>query len=339
MTPTTRPEAGSRADLRRAFVRASSDWAEAALLPASSDAGSRSYWRLASQPTSIVMDAPPADNDLRAWLTMHALLATGGVRVPEVLAHDFEQGFALLEDLGAATLLDCVRADNANRWFDAAITQLLRLQAIAPPPDLPAYDTPLLQRELGLFADWFVGRELGLVLDSAERAGWQSVCHFLVEQAVAQAQVLVHRDFMPRNLMPVDDELAVIDFQDAVRGPIAYDPLCLFRDAFVSWPDAQVDAWLKSYHTRAGKAGLPVPAWTSFCRDVELIGVQRHLKVLGIFARLKHRDAKPKYLRDAARFMAYLEAVLPRHPQLQPLRLLLRDRVRPALAAQPADQA
>ena len=163
------------------------------------------------------------------------------------------------------------------------------------------------------------------VLDAAYR--------HLIDAALAHPQVLVHRDFMPRNLMPAVDGPAVLDFQDAVRGPIAYDPLSLFKDAFLSWPDERVLAWLARYHARAADAGLPVPALERFMRDADLIGVQRHLKVMGIFARLHHRDAKPKYLADAPRFLAYLDAVLPRHPALAPLAGLIDRHVRPALAA------
>jgi hypothetical protein len=149
--------------------------------------------------------------------------------------------------------------------------------------------------------------------------------------------VLVHRDFMPRNLMPVgahaEGDVAVLDFQDAVRGPIAYDALSLFKDAFLSWPEARVDAWLARYHARAVEAGLPVPDFARFRRDADWIGVQRHLKVMGIFARLNHRDAKPRYLEDAPRFLAYLDSVVPRYPELAPLAAILERHVRPALSA------
>jgi hypothetical protein len=152
----------------------------------------------------------------------------------------------------------------------------------------------------------------------------------LIDAALAQPQVLVHRDFMPRNLMPVADGPAVLDFQDAVRGPVAYDALSLFKDAFISWPQARVDGWLARYHARALDAGVPVPPLARFRRDADWIGVQRHLKVLGIFARLHHRDDKPKYLADAPRFLAYLDAVVPAYPELQPLLAILARHVRPA---------
>ncbi|MDQ3495741.1 MAG: phosphotransferase [Pseudomonadota bacterium] len=306
--------------------------ATASLARASTDAGFRSYWRVsAGGDTCIVMDSPPALEDVRPWLRVHALLEAAGVRVPRVLAEEVAEGFLLLEDLGSETLLQVLDAGNTDALFDAALTQLLRLQSIAVPAWLPAYDQALLSRELQLFEAWFLGRHLGVTLTAVERDALASVHRVLVHAALAQPQVLVHRDFMPRNLMPVGDGPAVLDFQDAVVGPIAYDPLCLFKDAFLDWPQDRIDGWLDQYHARAAAAGLPVPPRARFRRDVDLVGVQRHLKVLGIFARLHHRDGKPKYLQDAPRFITYLDAVLPRHPELAPLSALLERYVHPAL--------
>ena len=303
------------------------------LVRASVDAGFRSYWRTERyQPSRIVMDSPPDREDVRPWLRVRGLLEDGGVRVPRVLAEDIEPGFLLLEDLGAATYLQVIDADNADALFDAALTQLLQLQAIAPPADLPAYDEALLARELHLFDEWFLGHHLGMALAGCDVEALKLVYRRLIDTALAQPQVLVHRDFMPRNLMPVVDGPAVLDFQDAVRGPIAYDVLSLFKDAFVSWPQARVAGWLERYHARAVEAGLPVPPLEHFRRDVDWIGVQRHLKVIGIFARLQHRDHKPKYLQDVPRFFAYLDAVLPKYPELAPLRELIEDKVKPAMA-------
>ena len=303
------------------------------LVRASTDAGFRSYWRTPGhQPSRIVMDSPPDKEDVRPWLRIRALLEAGGVRVPQVLAQDPARGFLLLEDLGADTLLQVIDDANADDLFDAAIAQLLKLQAIVPPADLPAYDEALLARELRLFDEWFLGRHLGMALDCGELETLELAYRHLIDSALAQPQVLVHRDFMPRNLMPVAGGPAVLDFQDAVRGPIAYDPLSLFKDAFLSWPQPRVDAWLDRYHARALDAGLPLPPLPRFRRDADWIGVQRHLKVIGIFARLDHRDGKPKYLADVPRFFAYLEGVLPRYPQLAPLHALIERRVKPAMA-------
>ena len=310
------------------------------LLRASTDAGFRSYWRTSGHApgttasSAIVMDSPPDKEDVRPWLQIRDLLEAGGVRVPQVLARDVDAGFLLLEDLGVDTFLHVVGDANADALFDAAITQLLKLQAITPPGDLPAYDEALLMRELRLFDEWFLGRHLGIVLGEDALQSLDLVYRQLIDAALAQPQVLVHRDFMPRNLMPADGGPAVLDFQDAVRGPIAYDAVSLFKDAFVSWPQSRVDGWLDRYHARALDAGLPIPALERFRHDADWIGVQRHLKVLGVFARLHHRDHKPRYLDDASRFLGYLDSVLPHYPQLHPLLAILDRHVRPALARQ-----
>ena len=322
--------------------RARLEWSRAAtgepaleLVRASADAGFRSYWRgvRADGRTVVVMDSPPDREDVRPWLALRDVLEAGGVRVPRVLARDVDAGFLVLEDLGVETLLQVIDASNADAHFDTAIGQLLRVQAIDCPADLPEYDEAMLARELRLFDEWFLGRHLGVTLDCTDLETLDLVYRRLIDNALVQPKVLVHRDFMPRNLMPVDGGPAVLDFQDAVRGPVAYDALSLFKDAFLSWPEARVDAWLDAYHARALAAGLPVPPLARFRRDADFIGVQRHLKVLGIFARLCHRDDKPRYLADAPRFLAYLDAVVPRHPELAPLMRVLDRHVRPALQA------
>lgn len=340
--PASSPNAtptDARAEDRLTWARAAAGEPDLALDRASMDAGFRSYWRgtKADGGTVIVMDSPPDKEDVRPWLRIRALLETGGVRVPRVLAEDAGRGFLLLEDLGHRTYLHVFEADarDADAMLDAAVAQLLKLQAIAPPNDLPAYDEALLTRELRLFDEWFLGTHLGVSLDCDDLEGLDRVYRFLIDAALAQPQVLVHRDFMPRNLMPLadGDGPAVLDFQDAVRGPIAYDALSLFKDAFWSWSSERVEAWLDRYHARALDAGLPVPSRERFRRDADWIGVQRHLKVMGIFARLNHRDGKPKYIADAPRFLAYLDGVLPRYPELAPLAALLDRHVRARLTA------
>ncbi len=317
---------------------------DATLARASVDAGFRSYWRASANGSSapaslIVMDSPPDKEDVRPWLRIRALLETGGVRVPNVLAEAVDEGFLLIEDLGTDTYLQVIDDDNADALFDQALTQLQRLQAIAPPPDLPVYDEALLARELRLFDEWFLGHHLGMKLDCGALETLDLTYRLLIDSALAQPQVLVHRDFMPRNLMPVADGPAVLDFQDAVRGPVAYDAMSLFKDAFLSWPEARVDGWLDRYHARAATAGLQVPDRPRFRRDADWIGVQRHLKVIGIFARLDHRDHKPKYLEDVPRFFRYLGGVLPRYPELAPLQDFIESRVLPAIAARPGTPA
>lgn len=358
MSPTDTTLAAREA-ARLAWARAATGDATFELHRASTDAGFRSYWRGASTGSGsgtvrtgeatagaaaasmIVMDSPPDLEDVRPWLRIRDLLEAGGVRVPRVLAQDVEAGFLLLEDLGADTYLHVIGLHNADALLDAAVGQLLKLQAIPCPADLPAYDAAMLTRELRLFDEWYLGRHLGLALDAGDLEILGEAYRRLVDSALDQPQVLVHRDYMPRNLMPIADVAlegtgaegpAVLDFQDAVRGPIGYDPISLFKDAFLSWPEDLVDTWLARYHARASAAGLPVPALERFRRDADLIGLQRHLKVIGIFARLHHRDAKPKYLTDVPRFFEYLDGVLPKYPELAPLAEFLARRVRPALA-------
>ncbi|HZH43704.1 MAG TPA: phosphotransferase [Lysobacter sp.] len=336
MTATDTVPLDARADARLAWARRAAGEPDLQLERASADAGFRSYWRGRGPHGSvIVMDSPPDKEDVRPWLRIRELLVDGGVRVPRVLAQDVEAGFLLLEDLGSETYLQVIDAGNADALFDDAVGQLLKLQAIACPEGFPVYDEALLARELRLFDEWFLGRHLGLTLDCEALEVLDLVYRRLIDAALAQPRVLVHRDFMPRNLMPARDGPAVLDFQDAVCGPIAYDPICLFKDAFVSWPEARVDAWLDRYHARALEAGLPVPDRARFRRDADWIGVQRHLKVIGIFARLCHRDGKPKYLADVPRFFGYLDTVLPRYPELAPLAALIERIVRPALARHP----
>ena len=333
----TRPsgEAASVRDAQRlGWARGALGDPHATLERASVDAGFRSYWRSYGHgPSRIVMDSPPGLEDVRPWLAMRELLEGGGVRVPQVQARDVEAGFLLLEDLGVPTLAQVIDADSADAWFDAAFDQLLRLQAIVPPPGCGEFGEALLQRDAGLFEEWFLRRHLGIELDGSQAQALQQVQRQLMDNVFAQPQVLVHRDFMPRNLMPVQPDPVVLDFQDCVRGPIAYDPMSLFKDAFLSWPLQRVDGWLARYHARASEAGLPVPALEIFLRDADWMGIQRHLKILGIFSRLHYRDGKPRYLADTPRFIAYLDEVLPRHRQLDELRRLLDVHIRPALAA------
>jgi aminoglycoside/choline kinase family phosphotransferase len=330
------PDAATREQQRLAWARRALGAPDADLVRASVDAGFRSYWRsVGTSPSRIVMDSPPDKEDVVPWLRIRALLEGGGVRVPTVLAEDVEAGFLLLEDLGAQTYLQVIDAGNADALFEDAVTQLLHLQAIAPPADLPPYDEALLARELHLFDEWFVGRHLGLELDADATDTLAHAYRQLIDRALAQPQVLVHRDFMPRNLMPVAGGPAVLDFQDAVIGPIAYDALSLFKDAFLSWPQARVATWLDRYHQRAAAAGLPVPVLAEFRRDADWIGIQRHLKVIGIFARLWHRDGKPKYLADVPRFFGYLDEVLPKYPEFGKLHALIEDAIKPAMARLP----
>ncbi len=331
------PATDDRATLRLHWARHALGNADAGLERASTDAGFRSYWRsVGATPSRIVMDSPPDREDVRPWLRVRDLLDAGAVRVPQVLARHIDAGFLLLEDLGGPTVAQLINDANADAHMDAAITQLLRLQSLALPADFPVFGEALLQRDAGLFEDWFIRRHLGIELDCGDSERLELAQRRLMDNALAQPRVPTHRDYMPRNLMPVEGGPAVLDFQDLVLGPIAYDPVSLLRDAFLSWPEARVDGWLRRYHARAIEAGLPVPALETFLRDADWCGVQRHLKILGIFARLHHRDGKPRYIQDAPRFFSYLDAVVPKYRELDPLRELLDRTIKPAFARIPA---
>ena len=295
------------------------------LFPASSDASFRRYFRWqAGSRSLILMDAPPPQEDCRPFVQIADLLARAGVHVPEVLAADLSRGFLLLDDLGRQTYLDVINPQNADGLFAAAVSALLTFQQEPLDAGLPFYDDALLRRELQLFPEWYVGQHLQHVLDDQQQELWRAVCETLIGSALAQPQVLVHRDFMPRNLMLSSPNPGVLDFQDAVYGPVTYDITCLFKDAFLSWPAEQVDRWLLDYWEQARALGLPVQAtFEAFLRASDLMGVQRHLKVIGIFARICHRDGKPKYLGDVPRFFAYIHKVIERRPELAVLGKLL----------------
>ncbi|WP_061290189.1 aminoglycoside phosphotransferase family protein [Azotobacter vinelandii] len=304
----------------------------ASLTPASSDASFRRYFRWQDGERSLIaMDAPPPQEDCRPFVKVAGLLAAAGVHVPEVLAADLERGFLLLTDLGRQTYLEVIDERNADALFGGALQALLAFQRLPLDAGLPDYDEALLRRELQLFPDWYLQRHLGIALEGAQLAVWQRVCDLLVDSALAQPKVLVHRDYMPRNLMSSEPNPGVLDFQDAVYGPVTYDVTCLFKDAFLSWPEARVRAWLERYWNLARAAGVPVQAeLEDFLRASDLMGVQRHLKVIGIFARICHRDGKPRYLADVPRFFRYIEAVLARQPELAELGALLAALPRPA---------
>ncbi|MHC6223654.1 aminoglycoside phosphotransferase family protein [Pseudomonas sp. X10] len=300
---------------------------EGNLTAASSDASFRRYFRWQGGDRSfVVMDAPPPQENCRPFVDIDHLLASAGVHVPTIHAQDLARGFLLLGDLGHQTYLEVIDADNADTLFADAIEALLAFQQLPMEAPLPSYDVALLRRELELFPEWYVGRELGLTLNEAQLAVWQRVSSLLIDSALAQPKVLVHRDYMPRNLMLSEPNPGVLDFQDAVYGPVTYDITCLFKDAFLSWPQARVEGWLHGYWQRAKAAGIPVQAdFEDFHRASDLMGVQRHLKVIGIFARICHRDGKPRYVADVPRFFAYIEEVIGRRAELAELGQLIAE--------------
>ncbi|MEO5845034.1 MAG: phosphotransferase [Caldimonas sp.] len=305
----------------------------ATLRPASSDASFRRYFRADREGggSVVVMDAPPPQEDVRPFVRVAGLIAAAGLHAPRVLDEDASHGFLLLDDLGSELYLDALRAGQAsgdlrraNRLMHDAIDALVTWQHKVPAAALPPYDDALLRRELALFPDWCVTRECDAVWNAAERATWDEACDQLVAAALAQPVVAVHRDWMPRNLMVAEPNPGILDFQDAVAGPIGYDLASLLRDAFISWDEEQELDWAIRYWQAARKAGLAVPAdFGELWRNVEWIGLQRHLKVLGIFSRLKHRDGKPAYSADLPRFFAYAHKVASRYSTLRPLGRLL----------------
>ncbi|MGF6557086.1 aminoglycoside/choline kinase family phosphotransferase [Pseudomonas sp. S30_BP2TU TE3576] len=297
----------------------------ATLTAASSDASFRRYFRWEGDGKSfIVMDAPPPQENCKPFVDIAFLLAKSGINVPKIYAEDLERGFLLLNDLGNKTYLDVIDSENADNLFRDALQALLAFQQLPMVAPLPSYDVALLRRELELFPEWYVKRELGIEFDAAQQVLWQQVSELLIDSALAQPKVLVHRDYMPRNLMLSEPNPGVLDFQDAVYGPVTYDVTCLFKDAFLSWPQERVHGWLESYWQQAGALGIPVqPDFEDFLRASDLMGVQRHLKVIGIFARICHRDGKPRYLGDVPRFFAYIDAVIERRPELAGLDVLL----------------
>jgi aminoglycoside/choline kinase family phosphotransferase len=302
------------------------------LCPASSDASFRRYLRIDGDAgTFIVMDAPPTHEDVRPFVHVAGLMRAAGLHAPAVVEQSPEHGFLLLSDLGTRLYLGELQAAVAA-GDSAAIAQLMR-DAIAAllvwqqhvdASSLPAYDEALLRREMQLFPDWCVEREFGRSWSDAEQSQWRAATDLLVQSALGQACVAVHRDYMPRNLMVGTPHPGILDFQDAVRGPISYDVASLLRDAFISWDEAQEIDWAVRYWQQAKQAGLPVPEdFGDFWRQLEWMGLQRHLKVLGIFCRLKHRDAKPSYSADLPRFFRYAHHVASRYNGLGPLARLL----------------
>ncbi len=299
---------------------------EFTLAAASADASLRRYFRatLADGRTFVAMDAPPDREDCRPFVHVAGLLRAAGVHAPRIHAHDFGQGFLLLTDLGRSTYLDALNEANAASLMRDAIGALVRWQLATRPGELPPYDEALLRREMALFAQWYVERHLGRKLAPAQSMAFESACAQLVASALAQPAVYVHRDYMPRNLMVCEPNPGVLDFQDAVLGPITYDIASLTRDAFISWDEERVLDWAARYWESAKRARLPVDAdFPEFWRAMEWMGLQRHLKVLGIFARLAYRDGKEKYLADTPRFLGYAHAVARRYVALTPLARLL----------------
>ena len=316
---------------------------EASVRPASADASFRRYFRVdsASGASFIIMDAPPGKEDCQPFVSVAGLMAAAGLKVPHVVAWDEPQGFMLLTDLGAKTMMEVINPDAPEANFDLymqAVDALIDWQLASKPAVLPPYDEALLRRELALFPDWYLAKHRQISLDATQQATLDKAFDLIVQRNLAVPSVYVHRDFMPRNLMvgsQADDskptKLGVLDFQDAVYGPISYDIASLMRDAFLSWEEPFVLDITVRYWQKAVKVGLlganSPTGWGAdfgeFYRAVEWMGLQRHLKILGIFARLTLRDGKLKYLADTPRFIAYVRATADRYRELGPFLKLL----------------
>ena len=313
-----------RAAARLAFAEAVLS-RRVSLSPASSDASFRSYWRATDVhgATHVLMDAPPAQENCAAFIDISARLHTAGLLVPTVLAKDLAQGFLLLPDLGTRTLLPELNAASVEPHYQAAMTAILHMQLHTDVVGLPNYDAPRLDAEMELFPEWFLRRHLGITPSCEDFDIIEATMMQLRNLALMQPKVFVHRDFHSRNLMLADTDnvavqrLAVIDFQDAVRGPISYDLVSLLRDCYISWPEADVARWVEHYRTLSGQAGLHQADSQAFKRWFDWMGVQRHLKVLGIFARLNYRDGKSAYLQDLALVLHYTLSVCAGYPELQ----------------------
>ena len=320
------------------------------LAPASADASFRRYFRVlgtGSQTTApdgrplnrsfVVMDAPPPQEDVRPFVDIARRIRSAGLNAPEVLAADLDAGFLLLTDLGSRLYLDALKeasASEADTMMRSATTALVHWQQHVDATGLPAYDEALLQREMALFPEWCVQREYGIHWTDAQRATWTRLTELLVRSALDQPTVAVHRDWMPRNLMVADPNPGILDFQDAVRGPVTYDIASQLRDAFISWDEEREIDWAARWWDQARRTGVlgghaMAEDFGECWRALEWMGLQRHLKVLGIFCRLKHRDGKPRYSTDLGRFFAYATRVAMRYRELQPLVPLIEQMTGP----------
>ncbi len=295
--------------------------------PASADASFRRYFRVMLEDgrTRIIMDAPPQHEDCGPFIKVSKLFDDAGVNVPRVLDEDIEQGFLLLTDLGNTTYLSALAEHDANKLYRDAGAALVKIQLASRPDVLPPYDEALLMREMQLFPDWYVAKHLNITLSGDQQQVLADTFALLNQNILAQPQVYVHRDYHSRNLMLCDAENpGVLDFQDAVYGAITYDLVSLLKDAYVEWEEAQILDWAIRYWEQARKAGLPVnDDFSEFYRDFEWMGAQRHIKVLGIFARLYHRDGKDGYLKDMPLVSKYLRKTCERYNPLRPMLHLL----------------
>ena len=296
------------------------------LTTASADASFRRYFRVhLNDKTLIAMDAPPPQEDCAPFVKIAKLLYDAGLNAPQVLAQDLENGFLLLSDLGDDTYLSALNNDTALKLYADATDALIKMQLASRPEALPPYDEALLTREMQLFPDWYVAKHVKFELNTEQQAALDSTFKLLNKNVLSQGQVTVHRDYHSRNLMLTkQNNPGVLDFQDAVYGAITYDLVSLLKDAYIQWEEEQIIDWAVRYWEKARKAGLPVPTdFSEFYRDFEWMGAQRHIKVLGIFARLSYRDGKDGYIKDMPLVLDYLRKVCERYVELRPMLRLL----------------
>lgn len=305
------------------------------LRPASSDASFRRYFRFEDQSgrSFIIMDAPPEKENVKPFIDIAAMLESQGLNVPRVLEQNLEQGFLLLKDLGSTPYLEQLSQTTVEQLYGDAMTALLTMQkGIRAEAELPHYKRSKLWDEMELFREWLLGTHLGLELSEEEQATLDEMWQLLANNALQQPQVFVHRDYHSRNLMVDSPNPGILDFQDAVIGAITYDLVSLLKDCYIRWPREQVESWVASYHDRAVQEGLlEAPCAEEFQRWFDLMGVQRHLKASGIFARLFHRDGKNGYLADIPRTLGYIVELQGRYDDIEPLIQLLQQRVLPTL--------
>ncbi|MBW8367426.1 MAG: phosphotransferase [Arenimonas sp.] len=311
----------TRESLRLDWTRRALADPDASIVRATNDASFRSYWRAHSAGRSwVLMDAPPDKEDIRPWLDVAGRLARASVHVPDIQAADAERGFVLMEDMGDRLLLPELTQANADRHYGDAMRAILSMQLDADTTDLPVYDEARLVAEMELMPEWLLKRHLGYTPECEEWDVIESAFRVLETSARAQPQAFVHRDFHSRNLLLTGrDDPGVIDFQDAVLGPVTYDLVSLLRDCYIAWPDDRVQAWVEQHRQQLADAGVPVPGREAFLRAFDLMGLQRHIKVLGIFCRLWYRDGKAGYLQDLPLVWRYTRDVGRRYPEIAPL--------------------
>ena len=310
--------------------------------PASADASFRRYFRvtLSDGSTSVVMDAPPDKEDCGPFIHVSSMLADMGLHVPVAEHKDIGQGFLLLNDLGATQYLSVLDKDNAGQLYGDAMAALLVMQASKDPriPQLPAYDAALLQREMELFREWLVGKHLAITLSDSINKLLNDSFRTLADSALAQPRGFVHRDYHSRNLMVSTPAPGILDFQDAVYGPLTYDLVSLLRDCYISWPQAQVESWLQGFHAESRTQGLKAD-YETYRQWFDYMGAQRHLKASGIFARLNIRDGKPGYLKDIPLTLGYIVQVAADYAALGPLGRFIEDEVLPRFLAKQGSAA